>query len=83
MKGLRNAKTIMFADDTVVYADEKNVEETELLLNDDLKRISSHFQLNQLVINLKKEKTESMVFGTAARLSKSKKALTYITTAPK
>ena len=73
---LNNSRTLMFADDTVVYVEGKKKDDIEKLLNNDLQRISSYFQTNQLVINLKKGKTESMVFGTAKRLSSCGKKLT-------
>ena len=38
-------------------------------MNADLKNLYKYFTENKLVINLKKNKTESMLFGTAKRLS--------------
>ena len=35
----------------------------------DLKRISNYFEENQLIVNLKKGKTETMIFGTSKRVS--------------
>ena len=65
-KCLKNAKSLSFADDTVIYIEGK-------------KHISSYFQSNQLVINLKKGKTEAMLFGTFKCLSScsSKLSLSY------
>ena len=72
---IRNAKCLNFADDTVIYVQGKTKEIVEDLLNEDLKRISSYLASNQLIINLKKGKTECMIFGTAKRLSKCDKVL--------
>ena len=42
----------------------------KLLLSEDMDAVAQWLQRNQLVINLKKNKTESMVFDTARRLEK-------------
>lgn len=75
---LKNSRTLSFADDTVVYVEGKTKELIELQLNDDLNRISSYFRLNQLVINLKRGKTEAMLFGTSKRLSNGDKKLSLM-----
>lgn len=72
---IKHSKCLNFADDTVIYVEGKSKEIVENSLNEDLKRISSYFTSNQLVINLKKGKTECMVFGTAKRLSTCGKKL--------
>ena len=59
----------------LVYVEGKTKELIESKLNDDLNRISSYFHLNQLVINLKRGKTETMLFGTTKRLSNSGRKL--------
>jgi hypothetical protein len=66
---------IQFADDTVIFVSGKSVSEIEKKLNIDLVSISNFFMENELVINLKKGKTESMLFGTAKRLSLNVKIL--------
>ena len=78
-KCLKNAKSLSFADDTVIYIEGKTKENIDSQLNDDLRHVSSYFQSNQLVINLKKGKTEAMLFGTSKRLSScsSKLSLLY------
>ena len=59
----------MYADDTVIYYSHKDIEVIEKKLQDDLTSITSWLQQNQLIINMKKGKTESMLFGTGKRLS--------------
>ena len=44
-------------------------------LNGDLENMCMYFRKNQLVINLKNGKTESMIFGTSQKLSKCGKEL--------
>ena len=61
---------IQYADDTVIYLGHKNVNEISKLLNEDLDLISTYFNENELLMNLKKGKTETMLFGTSQRLSK-------------
>jgi hypothetical protein len=73
---LKNSDVLSFADDTVIYNRGKNKERIESELNEDLKFMASYFETNHLVINLKKGKTETMLFGTAKRLSKLGKKLT-------
>ena len=67
---LKNSNMIQYADDTVIYLGHKNVNEISKLLNEDLDLISTYFNENELLMNLKKGKTETMLFGTSQRLSK-------------
>ena len=60
---------ILFADDTVLYVADPSFSTIESKLNADLKNLYKYFTENELIINLKKNKTESMLFGTAKRLS--------------
>ena len=72
---LAHSKVIMYADDTVVYVNGKEKNEIEKLLEEDMERIAMYFDDNELIINLKKGKTETMIFGTAKRLQKVNKEL--------
>ena len=75
-KCLQYSQALNFADDTVVYVTEKSKDMIKYQLKEDLKLISTYFQRNQLVINLKKGKTGTMLIGTAKRLTKCGKKLT-------
>ena len=66
---LQHSKVIQFADDTVVYVSASNVTDIERKLNHDMSSIANYLESNDLVINLKRGKTESMLFGTAKRIS--------------
>ena len=55
---MKHSKAIMYADDTVVYVSGKVKEDIERLLDEDLMEISKYFDQNELLINLKKGKTE-------------------------
>lgn len=70
---LSKAKCIQYADDTVVYVTHNNVDTIERILNDEFDTLLDYFRRNELVLNLKHGKTESMLFGTAKRLSKQSK----------
>ena len=74
---LRKSQTIMFADDTVIYYSSRSSCEIEQCLNDDLKNIATYFEANDLIINLDKGKTESMLFGTSAMLKIASLSLFY------
>ena len=66
---LNFSHVVQFADDTVIYVADKSLSEIERKLNSDLENISSYFMSNELVINLKKGKTEAMLLGTSKRLA--------------
>ena len=62
---LLHSKIIMYTDDTVIYVAEKDVSIIESKLNREMEIISNYFRSNELIINLKKGKTEVMLFGTS------------------
>ena len=63
-------KAITHADDTVIAISEKNVSNIETKLKKNLDKISAYFHLNELVINLKKWKSDFMLFGSSQWLKK-------------
>ena len=65
----------MYADDTVTYCASDDVNVVENVLNSEMKAVGSYCSDNELFLNLKKGKTESMLFGTARRLSKNGRKL--------
>ena len=48
----------LYADESFLYVAGKKCDVTERKLNSDLKQIANWFQQNNLIINLKKTKTE-------------------------
>ena len=64
-----NSRVIKYADDTVIYYSGKDIETIESMLSEDMDLIAQYFNENELIINLKKGKTEMMLFGTGKRLS--------------
>ena len=59
----------MFSDDTVAFYAGKSAEEIESVLNSELENIFRYFIKNDLVVNLKKGKTEALLFGTRRKLN--------------
>ena len=59
----------MFADDTVVFWADKFAEEIESVLNSELENIFRYFIKNDLMVNLRKGKTEALLFSTRRRLN--------------
>ena len=66
---LENSKIIKYADDTVLYVDDKEVNTIQAKLNKDIDAVADWLDENELIINLKKGKIESLLFGTAKILS--------------
>ena len=60
----------------VSYVHGKTEDIVESQLNEDLKNMSTYFKTNQSIINLNKNKTETMIFGMPGRLSKCDKKFT-------
>lgn len=67
---ITHSNVIMYADDTVIYFAHKDKAIIEECLNSDFVAISKYLEESELVINLKKGKTESMLFGTSIKLNR-------------
>ena len=63
------ANVLLYADDTVLYFAGKDVGTIEHTLTRELQEVARYLDEKELLINLKKGKTEVMLFGTAKRLS--------------
>ena len=57
----------MYADDTVIHTSAKNRKDIEKNLTSDLNLVANWLNKNELVVNMKKGKTECMLFGTSQR----------------
>ena len=68
---LKKGNIILYADDTVIFASDKNSKEAAEKLNNDLKYLGGFFVENNLVVNLKKSKTEFVLFGSHQKLAKA------------
>ena len=74
---LRHCKIITYADDTVIYTSAKSKDDIERFLQEDFKSLAEWLELNDLVINLKKGKTECVLFGTPQRLKNKSIEINY------
>ena len=68
---MHNCNIIKYADDTVLYVNGKDSETIQEKLNTDIPAIYNWLTNNDLSLNLKKGKTETMIFGTSARVKKA------------
>ena len=66
---------LKYADDTMIYFSSTDFHVIENTLQEDMDNLSNYFYDNELILNLKKGKTESMIFGTSKCLAKSQKKL--------
>ena len=74
---LTTCSTIMFADDTVIFSSGKTSQEVANILNNEITNVERFLTENELIINLKKGKTESMLFSTARKLNEANFELFY------
>lgn len=65
---LCHSKIVTYADDTVIYVPGKSKEDIEKLLNEDFCALVDWLESMHLACNLKKGKTEAMLFGTSKRV---------------
>ena len=63
-----NCHIVKYAEDTLLYFSHKSVEVIERNINEDLATFTSWLETNEL--NLKKGKTEYMLFGAGKRINK-------------
>ena len=61
----------MYPKDTVIFTSDMTCEVIKSNLNSDLLNLTRWFSENKLALNLKKGKTEFVLYGTSKKLSKS------------
>ena len=71
------AKVILYADDAIIYYSNKDLDIVQDTLNIELQNIAKYFRNNELIINLKKGKTEAILFGTARKCNKKEINVLY------
>ena len=59
---------LMYADDTVIYFSDSNINSIQSNLQRDFQPLSKYLYNNELIMNLKKGKTEIMLFDTDQRI---------------
>ena len=63
----QSTSIITYADYTVIFTAAKDLESIQRHLSEDCHNLSSWCRDNELVLNLKKSKTECTIFGTAKK----------------
>ena len=66
---LRHCNIIIYADDTEIFTSSRHIYVIQSNLSQDLDNLSYWFRDNELFFNLKKGKSEVMLFGTSKRLN--------------
>jgi len=66
---VKNSQIAKYADDTVLYVHGKTGKGTAKLLTEDLSLIADWFKDKKLITNLKKGKTEALLFGIAKKVT--------------
>ena len=56
-----NCHVIKYADDTVIYYANKDIDVIEKVLNPEMENVGTYCRENELLLNLKKGKTEAMI----------------------
>ena len=67
---LRKARIIKYADDSVIFFSNKDYKVVENCLNENIEMVAEWFEDNDMIPNLKVNKTECMLFGTPQKLAK-------------
>ena len=62
---LNHCKIIMYADDTIIYTSDKSFSTIKPNLIEDFACVETWLDENQLIVNVRKGKTECMMFGTS------------------
>ena len=75
---VKHAHVLKYAEDTVVYNSCKNVKDISNLLSVDLSSIAKWFKENELLMNLKQDKTEALLFGTSKKPRKTPRTLRFM-----
>ena len=70
---LIEADIIFYADDTVLYCAGKTSNDIDHLINSESQKFADWLDENNLFINLKKVKTEPVLYGSHQELSKQPK----------
>jgi len=65
---IKYSNIITYADDTAIYVSGKNRDEVQTKLQKDFLSVTKWLDSKDLVINMKKGKTECMLFGTAQKI---------------
>ena len=66
---LNSSNVLLYADDTVIYYANKSASDVERVLNTEVGYIAKWFDKKNLILNLKKGKTEFVLYRSSKKLS--------------
>ena len=72
---IEHSSIMKYADDTVLYVADKDIQSIKAKLSKDMECLADWLKSNELVLNLKKGKTESLLFGTLQKIAKQTESL--------
>ena len=73
---IEHSSILKYADDTVLYDADKDIQSIKAKLSKDMDCLADWLKCNEMVLNLKKGKTEeSLLFGTSQRIAKQTEPL--------
>ena len=68
---IKQSKMLLYADDMVIFYSDKDPKKIEGIINEEFNYVINWLEYNNLTINLKKRKTEAVLYGTKKKLSHS------------
>jgi hypothetical protein len=74
---LHHSKIITYADDTIIYLPGKTTEDIQIKLQEDFNSVAEWLESMDLVSNMKKGKTEVMLFGTTQKTKNNSLSIQY------
>ena len=75
VEAIEHSSIIKYVDDIVLYIVGKDIQSIQTKLSKDMDSLADWLRENELIINLKKGKTESLLFGTVQRTAKHSEPL--------
>ena len=82
IEAIEHSSIIKYADDTVLYIAGKDIQFILTKLSKDMDSLADWLRENELIINLKKGKTESLLFETAQSIAKHSEPLKISISSP-
>ena len=67
---IEHSSILKYADGTVLYVADKDIQSINAKFSKDMDCLADWLKSNELVLNLKKGKTECLLFGTSQRIAK-------------
>jgi hypothetical protein len=75
IEAIEHSSIVNYANDTILYVAGKDMQSIQTKLSKDVDSLADWLRDNELIFNLKRGKTESLLFGTAQRIAKHSEPL--------